>query len=404
MPSSAPVVAEYTPALASLAVGVGANVLPGQTVVLNAKLGQQPLARAIAAAAYDAGAHHVEVQYADPYIQLARLEHAPDEALGSVVPWVRQRPGQLAEMRGSLINLSGPSAPGLLDQIDATRIGRDTVPLVEWVKVISERSVNWTIVPGPTLPWAKLVHPDLDDDDALERLWSEIAHICRLDDEDPVAAWWSRSAELASAASRLGAAELDSLRFAGPGTDLSVGLLPAVDWNGGSFETSWGRHHIPNVPTEEVFTSPDPERTEGVVTSTKPLLVSGRAVLGLRIRFEGGRAVEIDADEGAGLLRELVARDSDGNRLGEVALVDGSGRIGPTGTVFHDTLLDENAASHIALGCGFTHLTQDEASAARINQSAVHTDFMIGGPEVEVTGMTKDGREVPVLIDGRWEL
>jgi aminopeptidase len=219
-----------------------------------------------------------------------------------------------------------------------------------------------------------------------------------------VAAWWNRSAELASVAARLGAAELDSLRFTGPGTDLKLGLLPAVDWNGGSFETSWGRHHIPNVPTEEVFTSPDPERTEGVVTSTKPLLVSGRAVLGLRIKFEGGRAVQIDADDGAGLLRELVARDTDANRLGEVALVDGSGRIGPTGTVFHDTLLDENAASHIALGCGFTHLTHDETSAARINQSAVHTDFMIGGPEVQVTGMTKNGRELPVLIDGRWQL
>ncbi len=177
-----------------------------------------------------------------------------------------------------------------------------------------------------------------------------------------------------------------------------------MHWNGGGFETAWGRKHIPNVPTEEVFTSPDPERTEGVVTSTKPLLISGRAVNGLRIRFEGGRAVQIDADEGAPLLRELVARDKDANRLGELALVDSSGRIGSTGTVFHDTLLDENAASHVALGSGFTHLTDDAEMAARINQSAVHTDFMIGGPDVKVTGVTRDGRELPVLISERWEL
>jgi aminopeptidase len=158
------------------------------------------------------------------------------------------------------------------------------------------------------------------------------------------------------------------------------------------------------VPTEEVFTTPDPERTEGVVSSTRPLLVSGRSVNGLRVRFEAGRAVQIDADEGAGLVRELVTRDADANRLGEVALVDGSGRVGPTGTVFHDTLLDENAASHIALGSGFAHLAADAAAARRVNVSGVHTDFMIGGPEVRVTATTSDGRELPILTDDRWAL
>lgn len=396
--------ADYVDALAKLAVGVGANVEPGQTVVLSSYLGQEELTRAIAAAAYDAGAHQVEPNYSDPYIKLARLEHAPDEALGLVIPWVRERPRQLADMRGALISLSGPAAPGLLDQVDPERIGRDTVALVEWIEVLSERAVNWTIVPGPTTAWATLVHPELEGRGALDKLWEEIAHICRLDKDDPVAAWRERSDELTRVAKRLTAARLDALRFVGPGTDLTVGLLPGVDWNGGAFHTAWGQTHIPNLPTEEVFTSPDPERTEGVVTSTKPLLVSGRAVNGLRIRFEGGRAVQINADEGAGLLRELVKRDADADRLGEVALVDSSGRIGATGTVFHDTLLDENAASHIAVGSGFTHLTEDEQAAERINKSAVHTDFMIGGPGVVVTGMTSDGSEVPVLIDGHWEI
>jgi aminopeptidase len=333
--------------LARLAVTVGANIAPGQTVVLNAKLGQEPLARAIAAAAYEAGAHQVEVNYGDPYVHLARLERAPEEALGEVIPWVRERPLKLAELQGALISLSGPVAPGLLDSVDAARIGRDTIALRESMEVLSRRALNWTIVPGPNAAWAKLVYPELDEEAAHTRLWDEIAHICRLDDADPVAAWQARSDVLADAASRLGAAGLDALHFSGPGTDLTVGLLPGVGWSGGNFETAWGRVHLPNVPTEEVFTSPDPERTEGHVTSTKPLLVSGRAVEGLRIRFEAGRAVAINADSGAPLLRELVQRDAEAARLGEVALVDGSGRIGPTGTVFHDTLLDENAASHI---------------------------------------------------------
>ena len=379
-------------------------MVAGQTLIVNAKLGQEPLARAIAAAAYDAGAHQVEVVYADPHIQRARLQHAPDQALGAVIPWVRQRPVQLAAVQGALISLSGPSAPGLLDDIDPARIGRDTVALVEWVKVIADATVNWTIVPGPTAAWASVVHPELDPQAALGRLWDEIGHICRLDEKDPVAAWEIRSAQLAAAAQRLYDAQLDSLHFAGPGTNLTVGLMPGVIWTGGSFRTAWGREHLPNIPTEEVFTSPDPERTQGTVTSTKPLLVSGRSVNGLRVRFEAGRAVEIDADEGAPVLQELVRRDADANRLGEVALVDRSGRIGPTGTVFHDTLLDENAASHIALGSGFTHLTTDEKVAARINASAVHTDFMIGGPEVNVTGMTREGREVPVMTEGEWTL
>jgi aminopeptidase len=387
-----------------MAVAVGANVAPGQAVVVNAKLGQEPVARAVATAAYEAGAHQVEVNYGDPYVQRTRLEHAVDEALGTVTPWARERPLRLGEAQAATISLSGPSAPGLLDDIDPARIGRDTIALRESMEVLAARKLNWSIVPGPNSAWARLVHPELEEGPALIQLWNEIAHVCRLDEADVVRAWEDRAEELASAAERLDEAQLDRLHFTGPGTDLVVGLLPRVRWRGGAHETSWGRRHIPNVPTEEVFTSPDPDRVEGHVTSTKPLLVSGRAVRGLKVRFEGGRAVQIDADEGAGLLRELVRRDPDANRLGEVALVDGSGRVGPTGMVFHDTLLDENAASHIALGVGFRHLTDDQASAERINESAIHTDFMIGGPDVRVTGWTGDGREVPVLIDGNWEL
>jgi aminopeptidase len=394
----------YIDALARLAAGFGANVAPGQTVMVQAKIGQEELARAIAAACYDLGAHHVEVSYDDIHVKRARLVHAPDEALGDVVGWVKERPRALANIQGALISLSGPTVPGLLDDVDPSRIGRDTVPLEEWPRVIAERAVNWAIVPGPNDPWARLVFPELENGQALDRLWQQIGHVCRLDEPDPIAAWQLRTRELADVAARLSTARLDTLHYRGPGTDLHVGLLPGVKWEAGTFETSWGREHLPNIPTEEVFTSPDPERTEGTVTSTKPLVISGRVIEGLRVRFESGRAVEVDADEGAPILQELLSLDREANRLGEVALVDGSGRIGRLDTVFQDTLLDENAASHIALGSGFTHLADSPATAARINHSAVHEDFMIGGPGVDVTATTCDGREIPVLIDGRWEI
>lgn len=375
----------------------------GQTVVVSAKLGQEALAREIAAACYDRGAHHVQVDYSDPWVGRARLERAPEQALGTVIPWDRERPGQMAALQAAWIGLSGPAAPGVLDDVDPARIGRDSPALVEWAQVIDRGEISWTIVPGPHEAWARLVYGEAVDD-PLAALWRDLATVCRLDEADPAAAWWRRSAQLRQVCERLDAARLDSLRFRGPGTDLVVGLLGGMRWHGGGMRSAWGRDHLPNLPTEEVFTSPDPERTEGTVSSTKPLLVSGRMVKGLRLRFVGGRAVSIDADEGAPLLRELVRRDVDADRLGEVALVDASGRVGRTGTVFHDTLLDENAASHIALGSGFAHLAVEDATAARANTSAVHTDFMIGGPDVDVTGVTGDGREVPVLIDGKWAL
>jgi aminopeptidase len=392
-------------ALAALAVGVSANIAPGQTVIVGAHLADAPLVRGIVRAAYRRGAYQVEVDWDDPLVRKIRLEEAGDAALGWVSPWVHELPTKLGEVRGARITLAGDPAPGLYDEIDGGRLGRDTVPIPEWGAAVMGRTVNWGAVPSPTRGWAGLVYPDLDGDGALERLWSEIERVCRLDEPDPAAAWRARAAELASSAERLTSAQLDSLRFEGEGTDLQVGLLPGVRWVGGGLTTVWGREHLPNIPTEEVFTSPDPERTEGVVRSTKPLLVSGRAVIGLRMRFEGGRAVQIDADSGAEVLRALSSRDDGAARLGEVALVDASGRIGPLGTTFHHTLLDENAASHIAIGRGFGFLSEDPQSAGRINLSAVHTDFMIGGPGVRVSGRTRDGRDIEVLAeDGTWRL
>jgi aminopeptidase len=393
---------DYIPALARLAAQAGSNTTEGQIVIVSATLGHEALARAVAGACYDLGARYVEVNYSDPYVRRVRLTRASDAALGEIPPWTRRKMLDVEAAGGCTIALTGPSAPHLLDDVDAQRIGRDQVVIPEQMEVIARQRLRWTIVPGPTPGWAGLVFGD-DDPDALEKLWEQIGVICRLDADDPVQAWRERGEALGSAAERLSDAELDSLHFAGPGTDLTVGLLPGARWEGGGMTSSEGIPYLPNIPTEEVFTTPDPERTHGTVTSTRPLLISGRTIEGLRMRFEGGRAVQVDADDGAGLMRELVARDENANRLGEVALVDSSGRIGRSGLIFHDTLLDENAASHIAIGGGFPHLC-DEESGARVNTSGIHTDFMIGAPEVEVTGTTRDGRELPVLMDQTWAL
>jgi aminopeptidase len=296
-------------------------------------------------------------------------------------------------------------APRALDDIDPELIGLDMLPrLPESMQVVNDATTNWTIVPSPTVGWATLVHPRLEPAAALERLWSQVAHICRLDEPDPVIAWEARLAQLVRVVDVLDGLVLDRIHFEGPGTDLTVGLLPSSKWRAAKFTTVDGIEHQPNIPTEEVFTTPDPERVEGTVTATKPLFTSGTTITGLKVRFEGGRAVQVDADQGAEVLRAMVATDDGAARLGEVALVDREGRIGPLETVFYDTLLDENAASHLALGGGYELGVRDPGDVARLNRSAIHTDFMIGGDEVSVTGVLPSGEPVPLLRDGRWQI
>ncbi len=310
----------------------------------------------------------------------------------------------LGELRAARIGLSGPVAPHIMDGVDPALAAKDMLPAVrESAAVVNERLTNWSIVPCPTPAWAQLVHPELDPDDALRELWDEIAHICRLDEPDPIAAWRTRLDRLLEISAKLDRLELDRLHFHGPGTDLTIGLFSSGRWISGRLETDRGLQHLPNIPTEEVFTSPDPARVDGVVRATKPLFTSGRLITGLEIRFDGGRAVEIDSDTGGEPLRGLTERDAGAARLGEVALVDGESRIGKLGRVFYDTLLDENAASHIALGHAYG-FTVGEEEAERANHSEIHIDFMIGSEEVTVSGVTRSGRELPLLEAGAWKI
>ena len=395
----------YIEQMATLAVKLGANVQPGQVVAISSEPGKEQLARAIAEAAYAAGAKFVDLAVFDVYFKRARALHAERDTLGYVPPWMGQRLLELGELRAARISLSGPVAPHALDDVDPDLISLDRLPrLPESMKLVNDATTNWTIVPCPTPAWATLVYPRLEPAPALDRLWSEIAHVTRLDEPDPIAAWEARLEELLRVSRVLDEMRLDRVHFEGPGTNLSIGLLPSSRWLAARFETVGGIVHRPNLPTEEVFTTPDPERVEGVVTSTKPLFTSGTTVTGLKVRFEGGRAVQVDAEQGVEVMRGMIEADEGAARLGELALVDREGRIGPLGTVFFDTLLDENAASHIALGHGYVAGVGDEADVKRTNTSVIHTDFMIGSNDVAVTGYLSDGDAVPLLRDGRWQV
>ena len=395
----------YTDAMAELVVRFGANVQAGQVVSVAAEPGKEGMVRAIAEHAYRAGAKFVDLSVFDVHLKRARALYGKREDLGYVPSWIGQRVLQLGELRAARISLSGPSAPHALDDVDPELIGLDMMPRVaESVTVTNARTTNWSVVPAPTPAWALLVHPRLQPPAALERLWAEVAHICRLDEPDPIASWRTRLDDLRRVAARLTEQHFDAIRLHGPGTDLTVGLFASGRWIAADEETADGIEHRPNLPTEEVFTSPDPERVDGTVTATKPLFTSGTTITGLRVSFERGRVTSIDADEGAEVLRGLVARDDGAARLGELALVDGQGRIGPLQTVFYDTLLDENAASHIALGAGFPVGVTDERDRARVNLSQIHVDFMIGSSEISVDGLHPGGEAVPVMRAHRWQI
>jgi aminopeptidase len=398
---------DYPRRLAELAVHVGADMREGQDVFVRCFDPEQaPIARAIAEVAYAAGAHYVSINYWDGPAKASRLRHAPEDSLGYVPEWYVRLTTEAMDREAVWISIFGDPYPEAFDDVDPSRLGRDLMPFIpENLEVVASRKVNWTCIPGPSAGWANRLfgEPDVD------RLWETLAPILRLDAPDPVAAWREHVKKLQARASAMNAHGFDAVHFQGPGTDLVVGLAGGATWIGADFETSWGARPIVNMPTEEVFTAPHRERVDGVVAATKPVLLgSGPPVEGLRLRFEHGRAVEIDADRGADAARSHMATDEGASRLGEVALVDKTSPVGQSGIVFGDTLLDENAASHIAWGRAYEATvpgaTPDDFDRIGFNLSSVHLDAMIGGPNVSVTGVTADGGRVPVIENDDWVL
>ncbi|HET9287319.1 MAG TPA: aminopeptidase [Gaiella sp.] len=401
--------AERLDRYARLAVEVAVNLQPGQFLRISADPEHLPLVRAVGRVAYERGAHFVEVHYRDAHLKRARVEHAPEDSLDWSPPWTVALIDHMVETRGATITITGEAEPELLADLDQRRAqrARPRLAVEKLLDAENRRLIQWTIVGYPNEGWARTVFGEPD----VERLWEAVITATRLDEPDPVTAWQEHIARLRARASALDERRFRAIRFRGPGTDLVVGLPESHRWLTGAEETVDGVPHLVNVPTEEVFTTPDRRLTEGTVRSTFPLSLGGTIVRGLEVRFERGKVVEVRAEAGAEAVRQEMATDEGASYLGEVALVDGDSRVRKTGVVFFDTLFDENAACHIAWGQGIQgaleggeEMPNAELAALGYNDSVVHTDFMVGGPEVLALGVEQGGTEVPIIEDDTWVL
>ncbi len=383
---------------AELAVRVGANVQPGQEVFVHGLVEHADLMRALTRQAYRAGASYVNVVYGDQHVRRAMIELGPDKALTYSPEW--QKTLEEATAGNALLGTTGDPDPELLADLDGDRVGRARPPEIAEIRGRQHRdqSVNWCGVGAPNEGWARQVLGEPD----LERLWELVAFCFRLDEPDPVAAWREHLDRLDARAAALTELRPDALHYRGPGTDLRVGLLPSAHWGSARFRTAGGIDYVANMPTEEIFTTPDPRRAEGTLRSSLPLSLDGQLIRGLELTFEDGRIVQVEAEAGAEMVRTHLATIENADRLGELALVTKESRVGQTGTLFYNTLFDENATCHIAFGAGLAYAFDGEPDE-NMNLSNIHVDFMVGGPELEVDALLADGTEVPLIRNETWQ-
>ncbi|SSC65678.1 aminopeptidase [Ciceribacter selenitireducens] len=398
--------------LAEVAVKVGLQLEKGQDLVMTAPLAALPLARLITKHAYLAGAGIVTTFYADEEATLARYDHAPDESFDKASGWLYDGMAKAYEKGAARLAIAGDN-PMLLSGQDPAKVARankaNSIAYKPALEHISNFDINWNICSYPNPSWAKLVFPDLPIAQAVEKLAEAIFAASRVNEADPVAAWAAHNAELRKRSSWLNGERFSALHFTGPGTDLTVGLADGHEWHGGASTAKNGITCNPNIPTEEVFTTPHALKVEGHVSSTKPLSHQGTLIDNIQVRFEGGRIVEAKASKGEEVLLKVLDTDEGARRLGEVALVPHSSPISASGILFYNTLFDENASCHIALGQCYSKcfldgasLTADQIKAQGGNASLIHIDWMIGSDKVDIDGIRADGAKVPVMRKGEW--
>jgi aminopeptidase len=398
--------------LAQVAVNVGLGLAPGQELVLTAPLLAVPLVRRITEHAYKAGASLVTILFSDEETSLARFQHAPDAAFDYAPAWLFE--GMAAAYRNGAARLAiGGENPALLAAQDPEKVSRAnrarSIAYRPAMELITTFATNWNIVCCATPAWAKLMFPDLPEDEAVAKQWEAIFAASRIDGPDPVAAWRDHNATLHARTAHLNAKRYESLHYTGPGTDLTIGLADGHIWMGGSEEAKNGIVCNPNIPSEEVFTTPHLARIEGHVRSTKPLSYAGTLIKDIAVRFEAGRIVEAQSSTGLDVLNKVLDTDEGARRLGEVALVPHSSPISASGLLFYNTLFDENAASHIAIGqsyrtCleGGTEASDEELARRGANSSLIHIDWMIGSGEIDIDGVLPGGTTEPVMRKGEW--
>jgi aminopeptidase len=398
--------------LAEVAVKVGLGLKPGQELVMTASLDSLALARRITEQAYRAGASLVTTLYADDEATLMRYHFAPDSSFDHAATWLYDGMGAAFKSGAARLAIAG-SNPALLSNEDPAKVGRANSAVSKAyrpaLELITRHAINWTIVAGATPAWAALMFPDDKPDTAIAKVWEAIFQTTRINTPDPVAAWKAHDAALHHRAAYLNEKRFAYLQYRGPGTDFRLGLADDHLWLGGGTTAGNGPYCIPNMPTEEVFTTPHKDRADGTVTATKPLSHQGTMIEGIQVRFAEGRIVEAHASRGQEVLQRLIDTDEGARRLGEVALVPHSSPIAASGMLFLHTLFDENAASHIALGQAYSSclrdgdkLSPEELAAKGANDSLIHVDWMIGSDKLDIDGITGSGSVEPLMRQGEW--
>lgn len=408
----APEFDQYLDRLAEVAVRVGLGIAPGQELVMTATLDAIPLARLITAHAYKAGASLVSTLLTDEELTLVRFRYAADASFDAAPSWLYEGMAQAFRKGSARLAITG-NDPSLLSQQDPEKVSRmnraTSKAYRPALELIARHEINWTIVASATPAWAAAVFPNLQQEEGLARLWQAIFAASRADRPDPVAAWKKHDADLHTRANGLNEKRYSALHFRGPGTNLRVGLADDHLWLGGGTTARNGLYCIPNMPTEEVFTTPHKDRVEGHVTATKPLSYQGTMIEDISVRFQEGRIVEAHAARGEQVLQRMIETDDGARRLGEVSLVPHSSPIASSGLLFMNTLFDENAACHIALGQAYSSclrngdsLTSEQLAARGANESLIHVDWMIGSNQIDVDGISAEGSSTAVMRAGEW--